>query len=116
MQTTLQEPWRRHGVTVKCLHETGKYYINAQYRPMPDGRLMSVKIFHKYQEDINNKGSYVAVFSSYLTEMIQKFQDPTAGLKEIAERELRRTDGTAMTIVGHVADHLLTDYYLEKPL
>ena len=52
MQTTLQEPWRRHGVTVKCLHETGKYYINAQYRPMPDGRLMSVKIFHKYQEDI----------------------------------------------------------------
>ena len=54
MQTTLQEPWRRHGVTVKCLHETGKYYINAQYRPLPDGRLMSVKIFHKYQEDINN--------------------------------------------------------------
>tara|TARA_B110000285_G_C14955710_1_gene529060 strand:+ start:271 stop:615 length:345 start_codon:yes stop_codon:yes gene_type:complete len=114
MQETNNEPWRRHGVTVKCLHETGKYYINAQYRP--DGRLMSVKLFHKYQEDINNKGSYVALFSSYLTEMIQKFHDPIKGLQEISDRELRRTNGSAMTIVGHVADHLLTDYYLEEKI
>ena len=109
------EKFRRHGITQKCIHETGRYYVNAQYQK--DFSLWSVRIFHKYQEDINNKGSYMAVFSAYLTEMIQKYPgDAKRGLKECSERELRRSDGKPMTIVGVVADHLLEDYYMEKPL
>ncbi len=109
------EKFRRHGITRKCVHETGRYYVNAQY--INDMSLWSVRIFHKYQEDINNKGSYMAVFSAYLTEMIQKYPgDAKKGLKECSERELRRSDGSPMTIVGLIADHLLEDYYMEKPL
>ena len=105
-------PNRRYAITHNVRHETGTYYVNVQYSP-GDYVLRVIRFFHKFQAE-SEKASMCSIYSAYMTEMLQKYPNPTDGLKELQSRELRRADGTASTIVGHLADHLINDYYFEK--